>query len=218
MKSILIIGMGIIGQYLAEKMQQMGNDVMVVDKDEGLLQKLSPQFPDSFVGDGTMEGVLRSLGVNNFDYCFVAVGDDFYAALEITSILKELGAPYVITQAKRKRQAEFLKKIGADEVFFPEAEIAEKLAVRYNATNIFDYTELTSEYSIFEIPIIPEWAGKSIEEVDVRRTYNVNIIAVKNENVLNPVSGGAYTFQEKDHIVVIGKSSDVFKLSSKTLE
>lgn len=218
MKSILIIGMGIIGQYLAEKMQQMGNDVMIVDKDEELMQKLSPQFPDSFVGDGTTEGVLRSLGVNNFDYCFVAVGDDFYAALEITSILKELGAPHVISQAKRKRQADFLKKIGADEVFFPEAEIAEKLAVRYNATNIFDYVELTSEYSIFEIPILAAWIGKSIEEIDVRRSYNINIIAVKNGNVLKPVSDVRYTFRKDDHIVVIGKSSDVFHLSAKTQE
>ncbi|MGN0272888.1 MAG: potassium channel family protein, partial [Lachnospiraceae bacterium] len=142
MKSILIIGMGIIGQYLAEKMQEMGNDVMIVDKDEELIQKLSPEFPDSFVGDCTDEGVLRSLGVNNFDYCFVVVGENFYDSLEITAILKELGAVHVVTKAKRKRQAEFLKKIGADEVFFPEFEIAEKLAVRYNATNIFDYIEL----------------------------------------------------------------------------
>lgn len=216
MKSILIIGMGIIGQHLADKMQQMGNDVMIVDKDEELLQKLAPIFPDSFVGDCTNEGVLRSLGVNNFDYCFVVVGDDFYASLEITSILKELGATYVITKAKRKRQAEFLKKIGADEVFFPEMEIAEKLAVRYNATNIFDYVELTSQYSIFEIPILPEWEGKSIEELNIRKSYNINIIAVKTDNSLNPVPGGNYIFQERDHIVVIGKSSDVFKLSAKT--
>lgn len=216
MKSILIIGMGIIGQHLADKMQQMGNEVMIVDKNEELLQKLSPIFPDSFVADCTNEGVLRSLGVNNFDYCFVVVGDDFYASLEITSILKELGATYVITKAKRKRQAEFLKKIGADEVFFPEMEIAEKLAVRYNATNIFDYVELTSQYSIFEIPILREWQGKSIEEIDVRKSYNINIIAVKSENSLNPVPGGDYIFEKGDHIVVIGKSSDVFKLSSKT--
>ncbi|MCI8326497.1 MAG: TrkA family potassium uptake protein [Lachnospiraceae bacterium] len=218
MKSILIIGMGIIGQHLAMRMQQMGNEVMVVDKNEILLQELSPLFSDSFIGDCTAEGVLRSLGVNNFDYCFVVVGDNFYASLEITSILKELGASYVITQAKRERQAEFLKKIGADEVFFPEAEIAEKLAVRYNATNIFDYIELTSEYSIFEIPILQEWEGKSIEDVDVRRSFHINIIAVKKGNVLNPLPGGNYIFKEEDHIVVIGKASDVFELSAKTQE
>ncbi|MCI6858600.1 MAG: TrkA family potassium uptake protein [Eubacterium sp.] len=216
MKSILVIGMGILGQHLAAKMQELGNDVMIVDKDEAVIQKLSPAFKNSFAGDCTDEGVLRALGVNNFDYCFVAIGEDFYASLEITSILKELGAQYVISKAKRARQAEFLKKIGADEVFYPEREIAEKLAVRYNATNIFDYIPLTSEYSIFEIPILPEWIGKNIITIDVRNKFQVNIIAIKNQNHLMPVPGGHYTFKENDHIVVIGKSNDVFKLSSKT--
>ena len=181
MKSILVIGMGILGRHLAYKMLEMGNEVMVVDKNEDTIQELSTIFSDSFVGDCTNEGVLRSLGVNNYDYCFVAVGEDFYASLEITSILKELGAKYVISKAKRERQEKFLKKIGADEVFYPEKEIAEKLAVRYNATNIFDYIELTSDYSIFEIPIIPEWTGKTIKELNIRKNHNINIIAIKND-------------------------------------
>lgn len=216
MKSILVIGMGILGQHLAGKMQELGNDVMIVDKSEEVIQELSPVFKDSFVGDCTHEGVLRSLGVNNFDYCFVAIGENFYASLEITSILKKLGARYVISKAKRDHQAEFLKKIGADEVFYPEKEIAEKLAVRYNATNIFDYIELTSEYSIFELPIITDWIGKSIGDNNVRTTYNINIIAIKNKNSLIPAPGGNYKFKEEDHIVVIGRSTDVFKLSAKT--
>lgn len=216
MKSILVIGMGILGRHLAYKMLEMGNEVMVVDKNEDTIQELSTIFSDSFVGDCTNEGVLRSLGVNNYDYCFVAVGEDFYASLEITSILKELGAKYVISKAKRERQEKFLKKIGADEVFYPEKEIAEKLAVRYNATNIFDYIELTSDYSIFEIPIIPEWTGKTIKELNIRKNHNINIIAIKNDNTLNPVPGGAYAFKKEDHIVVIGKSTDVFKLSAQT--
>jgi trk system potassium uptake protein TrkA len=216
MKSILVIGMGILGQHLAGKMQDLGNDVMIVDKSEEVIQELSPIFKDSFVGDCTNEGVLRSLGVNNFDYCFVAIGENFYASLEITSILKDLGARYVISKAKRARQAEFLKKIGADEVFYPEREIAEKLAVRYNASNIFDYIELTSEYSILEIPILDEWIGKTIGDINVRSAHNINIIAIKNQNTLNPAPGGNYSFTKNDHIVVIGRATDVFKLSAKT--
>lgn len=216
MKSILVIGMGTLGIHLAAKMQEMGNDVMIVDRNEERVQELSTQFKNSFVGDCVNEGVLRSLGVNNFDICFVTVGEDSYASLEITSLLKELGATYVVSKAKRARQADFLKRIGADEVFFPEREIAEKLAVRYNATNIFDYIELTSEYSIFEIPILPEWSGKKIAEIDVRRTFNINIIAVKQNGILTPVSDGDFEFREGDHIVVIGKSTDVFRLSAKT--
>ena len=146
----------------------------------------------------------------------MAIGEDFYASLEITSILKELGAKCVVSKAKRFRQAEFLKKIGADEVFFPEKEIAEKLAVRYNATNIFDYIELTSDCSIFEIPIIPEWVGKTIIDINVRQKYKVNIIAIKNGEQTDPMPLGTYVFKAEDHIVVIGKSSDVFRLSSMT--
>lgn len=215
MKSILIIGMGILGQHLAGKMQELGNDVMIVDKNEGIIQELSTTFKDSFVGDCTNEGILKSLGVNNFDYCFVAIGEDFYASLEITSILKELGAKCVVSKAKRERQAEFLKKIGADEVFYPEKEIAEKLAVRYNATNIFDYIELTSEYLISEIPIISDWTGKTIEDINVRAAFKINIIAVKNKNSLYPAPGGKYIFKEDDHIIVIGRSTDIFKLSAR---
>ena len=146
MKSILVIGMGMLGRCLAAKMQELGNDVMIIDKDEEKIQELSTIFGDAIAGDCTNPAVLKSIGVNNFDYCFVAIGEDFYASLEITSILKELGATFVVSKAKRLRQAEFLKKIGADEVFYPEKEIAEKLAVRYNATNIFDYIELTSDH------------------------------------------------------------------------
>lgn len=216
MKSILVIGMGTLGVCLAEKMQALGNDVMIIDKNEERIQELSPVFSDAIAGDCTNPAVLQSIGVNNFDYCFVAIGENFYASLEITSILKEQGATCVISKAKQARQAEFLKKIGADEVFFPEQEIAEKLAVRYNATNIFDYIELTSDCSIFDLPIVPEWVGKTILEIKVRSTYNVNIIAIKNGEQIDPMPSGSYRFQADDQIVVIGRSEDVFKLSSQT--
>lgn len=216
MKSVLIIGMGTLGIHLAEKMVKHKNEVMIIDKDEELIEEISVIFPDAIIGDCTNEGVLRSLGVNNFDYCFVTVGEDFYATLEITSILKELGAKCVVVKAKRNRQAEFLKKIGADEVFYPEEEIAESLAVRYSANNIFDYIQLTEEYSVFEIPIMAKWIGKSLEEINIRKVYGINIIAIKNEDGLNPSPGGKYVFRENDHIVVIGKEDDVYKISSNT--
>lgn len=214
MKSVLVIGMGTMGIYLARKMQDLGNEVMIADKDEELIQELSPEFNDAFCGDCSADGILKSIGVNTFDYCFVTIGEDFYASLEITSILKELGAKYVIAKAKRSRQVEFLKKIGADEVVYPDKEIAENLAVRYNADNIFDYIELTSEYSIFEIPVVSSWIGKKVKDVDVRRKHNINIIAVKNDNELNLNLGGDYVFDENDHLVVLGKSSDVFRVAS----
>lgn len=215
MKTALIIGMGRLGRHLARQMQELGNEVMVVDRNEALIQELSPDFKDSFSGDCTNEGVLRSLGVNNFDYCFVAIGEASYASLEITSLLKKLGAKCVVSMAGQERQAEFLKQLGADEVFFPEKEIAEKLAVRYNSTNIFDYVEMTSDYSIFEIAILPEWVGKTLKQLNIRTKYQINIIAIKKQEKLNPLPGGEYTFQTGDHVVVIGQPKVVFKLAAR---
>ena len=215
MKSILVIGMGRFGRHLAKKMLDLGNDVMIVDKDSEIFEQLAEKFTDSYIGDCTNEGVIRSLGVKHFDLCFVTIGEDFQSSLVITSLLKRFDAKCVIAKANQNIQAELLLKIGADEVVYPEREIAEKLAVRYNARNIFDYIQLTSEYSIYEIPVLQSWIGKTIMEVDVRRKYRVNIIAVKKENSLNPLPGADYIFKPDEHIVVIGKATDVFKINAK---
>ena len=214
MKSVLLIGLGRFGRHIAMKLNEMRHQVMAVDKNEKRVNAVLPFVMNAQIGDATNKEFLESLGVNNFDVCIVTIGDDFQSSLETTSLLKELGAKYVIAKAKRARQVEFLKKIGADEVVYPDKEIAENLAVRYNADNIFDYIELTSEYSIFEIPVVSSWVGKKVMDVDVRRKHKINIIAVKNDNELNLNLGGDYVFDENDHLVVLGKSSDVFSVAS----
>ena len=215
MKSILVIGMGRFGRHFAERMQELGNDVMVVDKDPEVIDEIAHEFTDAHIGDCCNEAVLSSLGINNFDICFVTIGEDFQASLEITSMLKELGADHVVSKARTERQATLLSKIGADEVVYPEREISDKLAIRYNADNIFDYIQLTSEYSIFEIPCCSKWVNKSVGDLNVRNKFNVNIIAVKRDNTLSIAPGADYVFKSADHLVVIGKASDVFKLGGK---
>ena len=215
MKSVLIIGMGRMGRHLAKKMLQLGNDVMVVDVREDIINALSGEFTDSSICDCTNEAVIASLGVDNFDICFVTIGEDFQSSLVVTSLLKKHGARMIVAKTNQDIQAELLRTIGADEIVNPEVEIAEKLAVRYNAKNIFDFVPLTAEYSIYEIPILSQWVGQSVVEVDVRRKYRINIIAVKNGNGLNPNMGPDYRFREGDHLIVIGRSDEVFKLSAK---
>lgn len=217
MKSILVVGMGRFGRHIALKMQELGNDVMIIDKNAETIDELAPLFTDAQIGDCCHEAVLRSIGVNNFDICFVAMGEDFQSSLEVTSLLKELGAKHVISKANSERQAGILQKIGADEVVYPEREIAEKLAVRYNTDNIFDCIQLTAEYSIYEIPVSPDWIGKSLVELDVRRKHNINIIAIKQGAVLQPAPSPSYLFDADDHVVVIGKATDVFKLTGKKI-
>jgi trk system potassium uptake protein TrkA len=215
MKSILIIGMGRMGRHLANKMQELGNEVMVIDKDPAIIEGLTVSYTDTHIGDCTNESVIRALGVGNFDICFVTIGEDFQSSLVVTSLLKKYGAARVVAKAKQDIQSELLKKIGADEVVCPEREIAEKLAVRYNADNIFDFIPLTSAYSIYEIPILTNWVGKTIQALNIRKKYMVNIVAVKQANQLLPIPGADYTFCADDHIIVIGKSSDVFRLAAK---
>ena len=215
MKSILIIGLGQLGYHLALKMTELGNFVVVVDNNEDRIEEHVSEFSDAQIGDCTNEAVLRAIGVRNFDICFVTIGENFQSSLVVTMLLKKCGAKYIVAKASQDVQVELLKTIGADEVIFPERELSEKLAMRYNAENIFDYIPLTDEYSIYEIPIKPEWEGHTVMKIDVRRKYKINIVAVKRDGVLNPVPGGDYVFSKNDHLVVIGKSSDVFKLTAK---
>ncbi len=215
MKSFLLIGVGRFGKHLAKKLIDLGNDVVAVDKDAEKLERLNNLLTDSFVGDCTNEGVLRALGINNYDVCFVCIDDDFQASMEITSMLKELGAEYVVSTAKLDRQSDLLYKIGADDVIYAEKQIAEKTGIRYNAQNIFDLIQVTNEYAIYEIAVPVSWTNKSIVEINVRKNYSVNIIAVKNGNEINPAPGANYVFKANDHIMTIGKQKDIMKLTSQ---
>lgn len=213
MKSILVIGLGRFGGHLARKLIDLGNDVMVVDKNEDTISEYGDIFPDTFIGDCRNESVIRSLGIGNFDVCFVAVERDFQSSLEITSLLKDFGAKRVVSLANRDRQAVFLKKIGADDVVDPEREIAEKTAIRYNSNHIFDLLKLSSDYTICEIPVLEQWYGKTISSIDVRNKYHMNIIAVKTEDQIAILPSSSYVFKKTDHVLVIGNQEDIQKIT-----
>lgn len=214
-KSFLIIGLGRFGKHLAHRLIDMGHDVMIVDKDPAIVDTLIDICPDASIGDCTNESVLKSLDVGAFDVCFVTIGEDFESSLIITTYLKKYGAKCVVAKANQTIQADLLKRIGADEILFPEREMADKIAVRYDSGNIFDYIPLTGEYSIYELAILKDWIGKTIIEVNVRKNYQLNIIAIKTGTSLDPVPGADYVFTKDDHIVVIGKLADVAKITSK---
>ncbi len=160
MKTILMIGMGKFGHHLCQNLARLGNEIMIVDDREEVLEDLLPVVTSAKIGDCTNEEVLKSLGVRNFDLCFVCIGTNFQSSLEITSLLKEMGAKYVISKANRDIHAKFLLRNGADEVIYPDRDIAEKLAVKVSANHVFDYIELTEDYSIYEIPLIREWVDR----------------------------------------------------------
>ena len=216
MKSVLLIGLGHFGKHIAMKLNDLEHQILAVDLNEERIQEALPYVTEAQIGDSTNKEFLLSLGVRNFDVCIVTIGDNFQNSLETVWLLKELGAEKVIARASREMQEKFLLRNGADEVVYPERDMAEKTAVMHNANNIFDYIELTSEYAIYELPIVEAWIGRTISEIDVRRKYNVNIIAVKNGNDLQATHLADHIFTENDTVAVIGKSEDVFRLAAKT--
>lgn len=209
MKSILIIGLGRFGHHLCLNMSNLGNDVMIVDQKEERLEDLLPYVTSAKIGDCTNETVLKSLGIGNFDLCFVCIGTNFQSSLEITSLVKELGGRRVISKANRDIHAKFLLRNGADEVIYPDRDIAEKMAVRYSADHVFDYIELTSEYSIYEIPPLPEWVHKSIKEVGIRSQYHISVLGIKREGRAQLMPPADYIIQDQEHLMVIGKKEHI---------
>ncbi|MDD2495066.1 MAG: TrkA family potassium uptake protein [Tissierellia bacterium] len=213
MKSILIIGMGAFGRHLAIKLSELKNDVMIVDKDAAIIEDMSSMVTDAQIGDCTKEDVLKALGVSNFDICFVTIGDTFQSSLEITSLLKDLGAKYVISKASRDIQAKFLLRNGADEVVYPDKDMAEKLAIRCSSKNMLDFFSITDEYSIFEMPIKQNWVGYSIEKINVRKKYHINILLIKNGDNIMTFPKADYIFKDDDKIIILGRSEDVLKIA-----
>lgn len=213
MKTVLVIGAGGFGYFAALKYTEENNEVMCIDKNEEKIAQLMGKIASVQIGDCTDIGVLESIGVNNFDIVLVAVSSDFQASLEITSLVKDLGAGCVISVANKNIQEKFLLRNGADMVVYPNREMARHLAVRTSTgANIFDSVELSSEYSIYEISVPESWVGKSIEKLNIRKKYHVNILGIKTNEVLLPNLEPGYVFKAEGHIVLLGTKKDIAKL------
>ena len=211
MKTILLIGLGRFGRHIAMKLNELNHQVMAVDKEEKRVEEVLPYVTNAQIGDGTNEEFLRSLGVRNFDVCIVAIGDDFQSSLETTSFLKELGAKKVVSRAARDVQAKFLLRNGADEIVYPEKQLANWTAIRYSSDHIFDYIELDNGYAVFEISVPPHWIGKSIGQLDIRKKYNINIMALKRNGMLNMNITSDTSLQEGETMLVLGDMKSIHK-------
>lgn len=211
MKSVLLIGLGRFGRHIAMKLNSMNCHVMAVDNNEERVNAVLPYVTDGLIGDSTNENFLSSLGVKDYDACIVAIGDDFQSSLETASLLKELGAKKVIARASRGVQEKFLLRNGADEVVYPEKQLAAWTAVRCVSDNVLDYIELGNDYSIFEIAVPENWVGKSILDLDVRRKYNLNVLAVRKHGDLKVKAVLDDELQATDSLLVLGREKDIQK-------
>ena len=211
MKNVLLIGLGRFGRHIAMKMNELHHQVMAVDKTEDRVEALLPYFTNAQIGDSTNEEFLKSLGVRNFDLCIVTIGSDFQSSLETTSLLKELGAKLVVSRASRDIHAKFLLRNGADEVLYPERQLASWAAIRYTSDHISDYVEIDKDYGIFEVEVPMNWFEKSIRDLDIRNKYNVNILGIKRDEKISMNVAPDTHLKPDDTIMVLGKFVDVQK-------
>lgn len=213
MKSFLIVGLGSFGHHLCRALAEQKCEVMVADQVSETLEDLLPLVVSAKVGDCTNEEVLRSFDIPSFDACFVCLGDsNILGSLQITSLLKELGARKVFSKADDDVQAKFLLRNGADEVIYPELEVAVSLAVSESSDSIFDCIRLTADYSIYELQPLPRWVGKSLKELNFRVKYNLTVIAAIRDGVIRPNLSPDYTFREEEHLLVLGRIEDIHRV------
>ena len=211
MKTILLIGLGRFGRHIARKLNELNHQVMAVDQNEERVNAVLPYVTNAQIGNSTSEEFLSSLGVRNFDVCIVAIGDNFQSALETTSLLKELGAPKVVARAARNVQAKFLLRNGADEVVYPEKQMAIWTAIRFSSDHIADYVSLGDDHAIFEVEVPKNWIGKTVGELDIRKKYNMNILGTKkNEKMALSVSP-ATVLTSDIKLMVLGDFKDLQK-------
>ena len=211
MKSILLIGLGRFGKHIAMKLHELNHEVMAIDRQEERVESILPYVTHAQIGDSMNEDFLKSLGVCNYDVCIVAIGNNFQSSLETTSLLKELGAKMVVSRAARDVQAKFLLRNGADEIVYPEKQLATWTAIRYSSDHIFDYIELDDDNAIFEIAVPSAWIGRTVGEINIRKKYNINIMALKRNGKLELTITPDTCFTQDAAMLVRGKNKDIQK-------
>ena len=211
MKNILLIGLGRFGRHIALQLNRLGHEVMAVDSNEERVNKILPIVTNAQIGDSTNTEFLKSLGIGNFDVCIVTIGGNFQNSLETTSLLKELGAKLVVSRAERDVQEKFLLRNGADEVIYPEKQVANWAAIRYTADHIRDYIEVDEAHAIFEVEVPEGWIGKTVGELDIRRKYSINIMATKENGKINMAVSPDTVLTDNITLLVLGAYKELQK-------
>ena len=208
-KQYLVIGCGRFGSSVAKKMCQLGNEVMVIDKEEDSINNIAELVTHTAIVDVTEERDLKSIGLGNFDVVIVEISSDIRASIMATVMAKEMGVPKVVCKAKDELQAKVLYKIGADKVVFPERDMGIRLAYNLASENILDQINLDPEYSIMEIVTPQNWVGKTIIELNLRAKYDITVLAVKTQSGLKVMPSPNYKMQEKNILIIIGNTDKI---------
>jgi trk system potassium uptake protein len=213
-KSFLVIGAGRFGKSVAHTFNELGHDVMLVDKNEALVQLMSNEVTNVLIADVTSESCLKSLGVRNFDAVVLAIGYDIQASIMAAILLVELGAKFVVSKAQTELHGKVLQKVGVNRVVYPERDMGHKLARSLIAPTIIDMIELSDDFSVVEVSAPKEMIGKSLLELNLRARYGISVIALRRNNggktLISPVAKDI--IEENDVIVAIGENKNLNKL------
>lgn len=212
-KQYLIIGAGKFGYSLAKRLQDLNQEVMIIDKDESVVQKLSNEIDYIVEGDVNNEAVLEEIGAHNFDVVIISVGTDVQTSIMVALTLKEMGVKKIVAKATNDLHAKVLYRIGATRVVFPEQEMGYRVAQNLVNRNVLDFVHLSLDYTMVEIDVPVEWYGRSVLDIDIRKNYNLNIVAIKNDVDINIAISPNTVFHKGDTALVIGLKSDAQKLS-----
>lgn len=213
-KSFLVIGAGRFGKSVAQTIYAAGHDVMVVDKDEALIQQISSEVTDAITADITSESSVKALGVRDFDAVVLAIGFDIQASIMAAILLIEKEARYIVAKAQTDLHGKVLDKIGVHRVIYPERDMGHKIARSLIAPTIIDMIELSDDYSVVEVKAQPEMIGKTLLELNLRARYGISVIAFRRNNGgktnISPVAEDIV--EENDIIVAIGENKNLQKL------
>ncbi len=210
MDSAIIIGVGQLGAHIAKRMSELRCEVMAIDINEDRINEILPYVTHAQIGDSTNYDFMKALGVSNYDVCIVTISNSFQTSLETTSLVKELGAKVVVSRAANDVQMKFLLRNGADDVIYPEKQTAMRVATKYASKTILDYIELDSNISIYEMKVPKEWNAKTLMQLDIRKKFNVNIIAVKRDSHM-VIPSPTMAMTSDDIALVIGERKNVQK-------
>lgn len=209
MKQFVVIGCGRFGKSLALKLSELDQEVLVIDQEEEVINEISPYVTQAVVADVTVEGVMKDLGIQNFDVVIIGMSSNFEASVLATANAKELGVKTVVAKVKDSLNGKIMRKIGADSVIIPEKESGLRLAHHLTKGGIIDFIEVSEEFSMMEVVTPKSWINSKIHDLDVRNKYKVSIIAIRRgeETFINP--GPDYVITKNDTLLVLGRTIDV---------
>ncbi|MGM9934390.1 TrkA family potassium uptake protein [uncultured Clostridium sp.] len=211
-KQFVVVGLGRFGESLAKTVYDLGHDVLVIDMDEEKIADIADYVTHAVQMDATDENALRKLGLSNFDVAVVTIGSDIQASVMSALLMREMGVKYVIAKGHSDLHAKVLYKIGANKVILPEKDMGKRVAHNLVSSNILDYIELSSEYSIMEIEALDSWVEKSLIDLELRRKYGINVVAIKDGSKVNVSPGADEIIKKNDIIVALGSTKDLGKL------